>query len=339
MADYSNSTDGPSGGPKPPKEDSGKGKNEDSKSSKDMTRDRLESDLMNSEFSWAWKVIKSDPELTKLWNQAIKDGWTSARFQAKLMNSDWFQQHNGYQRTIIALEKTDPETFQARLDGASAKIKDDLAKMGIDVSQITDERLSDMGRRFLMMGFDQGQGAEAYKDWLGTNFVRMRGAGKNIAGDAKSNQDALNALLLANGFDPEKPQWKSYVSDTVNKVAVGDMSIQDAQAFVREQAATLYPVFADRIRQGQNVQDIAAAYFQIYADTLELNPDEIKLSDPYMRAALQGSDETTGQPKAIGLWDFQKMLRKDERFQYTKQANQTADSLANSILSMFGFVG
>ena len=58
-----------------------------------------------------------------------------------------------------------------------------------------------------------------------------------------------------------------------------------------------------------------------------------------MRSALQGIDESSGQPKAMGLWEFQKMLRKDDRFRYTKQANQMADGLASSILSMFGFVG
>ena len=305
----------------------------------DFNRDQLEADLMNSEFAWAWKVIKLSPELKDLWDKAIKEGWQGPRFQAALMNSDWFQENDGYKRTIEALEKTDPATYKVRLDSAISKVKDDLVKMGIAVEGISADRLSQMGRRFLILGFDQGRNIESYNDWLGSNFVKMRGAGKTIGGSALTNQDALNALLLANGFDPNNSSWQGYVSDTVNKIAVGDMSIEDAQSFVREQAATMYPVFSDRIRQGQNVQDIAAAYYQIYADTLELNPDEIKLTDPYMRTALQDVDKETGKPQAMSLWDFQKMLRKDERFQYTKQANQAADGLAASILSMFGFVG
>lgn len=336
MADTNDaSTQGPSGTPRGDKNKDKDGKNKESK----FNRDRLESDLMNSEFAWAWKVIKTSPELKKLWDKAIEEGWQGPRFQAALMNSDWFQENDGYKRTIEALEKTDPATYKVRLESAVSKVRDDLAKKGISLEGIDPEELNRLGRNFLILGFDQGRNAEAYNDWLGASFVSMRGAGRKIVGNALTNQDALNALLLANGFDPNNSRWQGYVSDTVNKIALGDMSIEDAQSFVREQAATMYPVFSDRIRQGQNVQDIAAAYYQIYADTLELNPDEIKLTDPYMRAALQDVDKETGKPQAMSLWDFQKMLRKDERFQYTKQANQAADGLAASILSMFGFVG
>lgn len=306
---------------------------------KEFNRDRLQADLMNSEFAWAWKLIRSVPELEELWRQAINKGWNAARFKAKLMGSDWFQENDGYRRTILALEKTDPETYQRRLDGAVAKIRDDLAAMGIDIEGVPLARLQQMGKKFLTLGFDQGQNENVYQDWLGASFTRMRDSGRDIAGQALSNQESLKALLLANGFDPDSQAWSGWIESTVNKIAVGDMQISDAQARVREQAATLYPVFADRIRQGESVQDVAAAYFQIYSDTLELNPSEIKLTDPYLRQALQGIDEESGKPRAMGLWDFQKMLRKDDRWQYTKQANAMADEYASDILQMFGFVG
>ena len=305
----------------------------------EFNRDRLEADLMNSEFSWAWKLIKSVPELQDLWELAIKEGWAGARFKAKLMDSDWFQENDGYRRTILALEKTDPETYQRRLDGAVAKIRDDLAATGIRITDIPDARISQMARNFLLLGFDQGQNENVYQDWLGGNFLKMRDNDKDIAGAALSNQDSLTALLLANGFDPTSEAWAGWIESSVNSIALGDMQLTDAQSHVREQAATLYPIFGERIRQGESVQDIAAAYFQLYADTLELNPSEISLRDPYMIEALQGVDPETGKPRAMGLWDFQKALRKDDRWQYTKQANSMADGLASDILETFGFVG
>ena len=311
----------------------------DKSKEKEFNRDRLEADLMNSEFSWAWKLIKSVPELEELWEKAIADGWLGARFKAALMNSTWFKENDGYRRTILALEKTDPETYQRRLDGAVAKIRDDLAKMGIRITDIPESRLKQMGRNFLLLGFDQGQNENVYQDWLGGNFLKMRGNDREIAGAALSNQDSLTALLLANGFDPNSESWAGWIESSVNSIALGDMQLTDAQSHIRQQAATLYPIFAERILQGESVQDIAAAYFELYADTLELNPSEISLRDPYMIEALQGVDPETGQPRAMGLWDFQKKLRKDDRWQYTKQANAMADGFANDILSMFGFVG
>lgn len=305
---------------------------------KNMTRDRLEADLMQSEFAWAWKLISSDDELNELWNKAINKGWTTDRFTAALMGTDFYQENDGFKRTNATQKSVDPATWQTRLEGAKAQIRDDLAEMGIDVTQVPEGRWEKMAERYLNLGFDTNAAgrAAAYQDWLSTRMSNFMDKDFDLAGAAASNRDSLTAYLIQNGFDPSLDRWTEWVEDRVKGIASGDMQMSDAQSAIRQQAATKYRGFSDRILAGETVQDVASGYLELMADTFEIDPNSIQLKDPYIQQALMG-DAETGTP--MGLWDFQKQLRQDERWQYTKQANNQASGLARSVLEMFGFVG
>lgn len=320
----------------------GKGDGSDDDSDPEKKRDKLEADLMASEFRWAWKIIKEIPELKGIWEKALDKGWDIARFQVALMDSDWFKENNGYRRTIQALKLSDPATYESRVQAAMDKIKDDMNAMGLKApfKEGGAEKLRAWAEQYLMLGFDMDSRlGSSYNDWLADRFVKSRQQGAELGGEALTTQEELAGLLISNGFNADAKHWKRWMNKTINEIAMKNMTKEEAAIFIREQAASAYPVFSERIRAGANVEDIAAAYMELYADTLEVNPAQVSLRDKYMREALQGVDPETGKPRAMGLWEFQKLLRKDERWQYTKQANSMADSVASEILSMFGFVG
>jgi hypothetical protein len=68
------------------------------------------------------------------------------------------------------------------------------------------------------------------------------------------------------------------------------------------------------------------------ASILELNPESIDLKDPTLRSAI-------GPDKEMPIYDFEKNLRKDFRWQYTDNARQDVSSIAKSVLKDFGFQG
>ena len=68
------------------------------------------------------------------------------------------------------------------------------------------------------------------------------------------------------------------------------------------------------------------------ASVLELSPESIQLSDPTLRAAITGQGE-------IPIYDFERALRKDDRWQYTNQARGEIASATQKILQDFGFMG
>ena len=61
------------------------------------------------------------------------------------------------------------------------------------------------------------------------------------------------------------------------------------------------------------------------ASVLEINPETITVGDSVLRSAI-------GPDKEMSLFDFQKMLRKDDRWQYTNQAKQEVSDIGLKVL-------
>jgi hypothetical protein len=68
------------------------------------------------------------------------------------------------------------------------------------------------------------------------------------------------------------------------------------------------------------------------ASVLEVAPDSIGLDDKTLRMAI-------GPEKEISLYDFQRVLRKDPRWQYTDNARAESSDSVLKVLKDFGFQG
>jgi hypothetical protein len=119
------------------------------------------------------------------------------------------------------------------------------------------------------------------------------------------------------------------------------MKGQDPEKYlddIRKTAASRYAAFADRILAGDTLEQIASPYINAYASILELNPFEIDVMDTTIQQALLNTDDG-GQNKPINLFQFEQNLKKDPRWQQTKNAQQTYSGLATKILQDFGLMG
>ncbi len=68
------------------------------------------------------------------------------------------------------------------------------------------------------------------------------------------------------------------------------------------------------------------------ASTLDLNPETISMNDTTLRAAI-------GPDREMSVYDFEKALRKDKRWEFSQQARDEVSTLVNKVLKDFGFVG
>ena len=82
--------------------------------------------------------------------------------------------------------------------------------------------------------------------------------------------------------------------------------------------------------EGDDLDDIIGPYRSVMVDELELPYNSVDVTDRYIQEALS---------KQIPLADFRRMLRKDNRWQYTDRARQEVSSSALQILRDFGFQG
>jgi hypothetical protein len=86
------------------------------------------------------------------------------------------------------------------------------------------------------------------------------------------------------------------------------------------------------IDSGVDLSTIYAPYKSLLSQTLEINPNSISMNDPTLRMAI-------GPEKEMSLYEYQRALRKDNRWQYTDQARTEASDVAKTVLKDFGFMG
>jgi hypothetical protein len=103
----------------------------------------------------------------------------------------------------------------------------------------------------------------------------------------------------------------------------------------KQDAKSRFPTLAKQIDAGYTVQQIASPYVNSMASILELDPYAVNINDSYIQQALTGLDGE-GQPTTKPIWQFEKDLRQDPRWAYTKNAQESTMSATRKILQDFG---
>jgi len=107
---------------------------------------------------------------------------------------------------------------------------------------------------------------------------------------------------------------------------------------IRESAATAFPSLSEKIKNGINLKTLADPYIQSMSDILEIPASSVDLFDPHIRSALS----YTMKDGAVGtksIYDFERELRKDSRWQYTEKARKEVAGATMQVLRDFGLQG
>jgi hypothetical protein len=177
-------------------------------------------------------------------------------------------------------------------------------------------------------GFNQAEfvtglvkGSQEYKDIV---------AKKAKQEESKSlvAEQTLKATADKNGITLDPEQMKTF-SERIKKGEDATLVAND----IRKLAAIGQPDNVKKlIDQGIDLSTIYSPYKSLLAQTLEINPNSISLNDPTLRMAI-------GPEKEMSLYEYQRALRKDNRWQYTDQARAEASDVAKTVLKDFGFMG
>ena len=155
-------------------------------------------------------------------------------------------------------------------------------------------------------------------------FVKRKEEARSITGQS------LLKTIQANGLN-------NYISqDQIsewNKAVENGKDIDVVKNEIRNIAANGFPDHIKKmLNSGIDLATVYAPYKGVMASTLELAPDAIDLNDPTLRNAI-------GPDKEMSIYDFQKALRKDSRWQYTNNAKDEVASSVTKVLQDFGFQG
>ena len=155
--------------------------------------------------------------------------------------------------------------------------------------------------------------------------------GTQLGGSIGADLTALRATARSNGFDLDT-SFGSNINDWLQRLAKGE-SVETFKNTIRGAAKLGLPdKVANLLDQGLDLKDIYAPYRNVMASVLEVAPDSIGLDDKTLRMAI-------GPEKEMSIYDFQRTLRKDPRWQFTDNARQETSDSVLRVLRDFGFQG
>jgi hypothetical protein len=144
----------------------------------------------------------------------------------------------------------------------------------------------------------------------------------------------IKDLARNNGISLSDAAAKTYAT----QIVAGIVDENTVANVIRQSAASAFPQYADQIKAGLNLNTLANPYIQSMSNILEIPDGAIDLFDPTVRGALSYT-MPDGKLGTKSLYEFEKDLRRDPRWQYTDNAKQSVSSSVQRVLQDFGFMG
>lgn len=262
---------------------------------------------------------KDDPKLA-LARDAYMAGNTALAAQA-LMSSDFWTNHSETSRSRLQLKTAQPGVYEQQLTSYKMLMKQTLVARGLAIS---DADLDAAAAKAFDAGLDVNDPqALSFTDSYITGIKGGR------AQDAVSSLKGLAASMGVQYSD-------SWFDTAAMSVANGNATIEEYQQTIKDLAKSQFPQFAKQIDAGLTVDQISSPYKAKIQSVLELNANEITLDNNLMQMALNSKD-AQGNLVPMSLYEFEKALRNDPRWGYTKNARESIDSTMRGVLQNFGF--
>jgi len=318
--------------------------------------------LARSKYENVDSIFLYDPELKKILIDAVgdpataKDDMEEDEFLRRLNASDWAIRNASTYRARDAQRREYNETldkYNKQLEMADTQDKKDaiLSKIGqlkttsayarglesakafieLTASGLTGTMSPERLDAFVKRMYDSANDKDPNIIKRELSALISYKPGMQLGGTVGAELTDLRATARANGFNLDT-QFGSSINDWLQRLAKGE-SIETFKNTIRGAAKLGLPdKVANLLDQGLDLKDIYAPYRNVMASVLEVAPDSIGLDDKTLRMAI-------GPEKEMSIYDFQRQLRKDARWQYTDNARQESSNAVLGVLKDFGFQG
>ena len=298
-------------------------------------------------------IFKLDKDLGDLLVRAVNEKWTAERWDKEIENTNWWRKNSSEVRKRLTqfgnykdLQSQGQDVSKSEYGLWLSKKKRALQADARTIAgyTLTDAEAEDIAKKIYLGFLDDDENAiRAFLvPYIGkttsiVNGMKMTG----YSGQALKDYQTLQAIAKANGLSLKDILPGISATTTggdleeavLEKLALGELDVNRISQDARNLAAIGQPEFVrGLLSQGYDLDQVYAPYKNIMSNVLELNPEQISLNDPTLRSAISDKGETN-------LYDFQRALRKDSRWQYTQNARQEVGNITLNVLRDFGFQG
>jgi hypothetical protein len=213
-------------------------------------------------------------------------------------------------------------------EGGTKDLRQSIADRALSLGvTLAEEDIDDITNNALSMGI--GASSSLVDKLIRAKFTYS--PGKMVGGAAGGALGQLKATAAANGLDFDT-QFGSQTQTWLSKILQGE-SPETFKNIIRQTAKLGLPEKVGSLLDlGVDLDTIYSPYKNVMASVLEINPETIGLDDSVLRSAI-------GPDKEMSLYEWQRSLRKDPRWQYTNNAREDVSSSVLSVLRDFGFQG
>jgi len=222
--------------------------------------------------------------------------------------------------TTDALNNPDVAASAQSLANIIRSVQRTATKYGISLS---DTEAKNLAAQSIKQGWDAATLNEE---------VARKGRVEGVTGESAKAIDDLREYANAYGIK-YNDEW---YANATKAVLEGRQSLDTFQNTIRDVAKSRYGGFASQIDAGLTTKQAASPYIQSMASILELDPNAVNLDDPTISKALTGVNEQ-GAPTVMPLWQFERDLKKDTRWRYTKNAQDELLGTGMQVLKDLGF--
>lgn len=290
---------------------------------------KLDKNELMEEYGLSAALINSSKELKNLFNKAVSQGWSATRFQAGLKNSKWWKTQSSSLRKYITTKFTDPATFKQNWSNAQYKVNQLAVQVGLGNQIGKGGKSSKLLKEAIYNSLALGWSDARIKDWLGARTTVHDGVMWGEAGEAF---DKLHEIAYLNGM-----KYTTYYATASKNIVSGKSTLETEEAKIRQQAAARYSAFADQIKAGQNVMDLAAPYIKSLSTLLELPETDVDLFNKHIAHAMTAKPAAgAGAGTQMPLWQFENEVRNDPLWRKTNNARESMMTVARSVAKDFG---
>ena len=274
-------------------------------------------------------------ELDRLFDAAKKGGWKEATFLEALKNTSWWQTTLPTLRQFF-LESKDPRnagTFAQKVKNNIDSITSKLEALGLGqkVDPVTGRAVdnTEFIKGIALKAIENGWTDDQLENYLSTRGDVLFTGGGTIG----SYYDRIKQTAYLYGINLDDNMKKAINTSLLDPLDGRDVNYWLNSVKEMSYDAPQYKPFADALKAGRSLYEVTSSYRNQMASLLEVDSTAISWDDLMSKVV----DKTTGNARTFA--DFNKQLKQDPLWQYTRNAKETYSGMALDLAKMFGFAG
>lgn len=280
-----------------------------------------------NEYGFNAAFLDAHPDIAKLVDKAFNQQWTPSRFQAELMDTQWYQNHTDAQQRWQVINAEKPAQAAKLVFDQKNDLATQAAGMGIQLSQ---GQLEHLATRAIATGMT----SQEVLSVLASNFDMTPGNNKNgkvdpLTGTAGETVTQLEQMAKSYGITVGNRTLEGQVQDVLS----GASDVEKMRQYYIQQASNMYPTLAEQLKSGSTVQGMLQSYQDMAAKELGQPIDAMDPTDPKWTKAL-----TNGANGLMTADEWLQTLRSDTQYGFDKSnsARGAAAGLMTDLAKMFG---